>query len=165
MRAKSGTGTGVGPTGLVGREGELAELAAFLDGVGTDGAALLLIGDPGVGKTALLDATAELAVAKGVRVVRGSGVEYETDISFAGLHQLVGSLTDELGRLPRAMREALEVALGLGAGPAPSRIAVLNAALALFDEAAKERPLLLVVDDLQSWTRRARPRWVSSPEE
>ncbi|MET9237898.1 AAA family ATPase [Streptomyces cellulosae] len=148
MRAKSGTGTGVGPTGLVGREGELAELAAFLDGVGTDGAALLLIGDPGVGKTALLDATAELAVAKGVRVVRGSGVEYETDISFAGLHQLVGSLPDELGRLPRAMREALEVALGLGAGPAPSRIAVLNAALALFDEAAKERPLLLVVDDL-----------------
>ncbi|CAL9345896.1 hypothetical protein SUDANB21_00373 [Streptomyces sp. enrichment culture] len=148
MRAKSGTGTGVGPTGLVGREGELAELAAFLDGVGTDGAALLLIGDPGVGKTALLDATAELAVAKGVRVVRGSGVEYETDISFAGLHQLVGSLPDELGRLPRTMREALEVALGLGAGPAPSRIAVLNAALALFDEAAKERPLLLVVDDL-----------------
>ncbi|MFD7688857.1 ATP-binding protein [Streptomyces sp. NPDC059781] len=148
MWAKSGTGTGVGPTGLVGREGELAELAAFLDMAGTDGAVLLLTGDPGVGKTALLDATAELAVAKGVRVVRGSGVEYETDISYAGLHQLVGSLPDELGRLPRSMREALEVALGLGAGPAPSRIAVLNAALSLFDEAAKERPLLLVVDDL-----------------
>ncbi len=148
MWAKSGTGTGVGPAGLVGREGELAELAAFLDRAGTDGAVLLLTGDPGVGKTALLDATAELAVAKGVQVVRGSGVEYETDISFAGLHQLVGSLPDELGRLPRSLREALEVALGLGAGPAPSRIAVLNAALALFDEAAKERPLLLVVDDL-----------------
>ncbi|MEV4807891.1 AAA family ATPase [Nonomuraea sp. NPDC049421] len=141
---------GVGPSGLVGREGELAELATFLGMAGTDGAGLLLTGDPGVGKTALLDATAELAVAKGVRVVRGSGVEYETDISFAGLHQLVGSLPDELARLPRSMREALEVALGLGAGagPAPSRIAVLNAALSLFDEAAKERPLLLVVDDL-----------------
>lgn len=148
MWAKSGTGTGVGTTGLVGREGELAELAAFLDTAGTDGAVLLLTGDPGVGKTALLDATADLAVAEGVRVVRGSGVEYETDISYAGLHQLVGSLPDEFGRLPRSLREALEVALGLGAGPAPSRIAVLNAALSLFDEAAKERPLLLVVDDL-----------------
>ncbi|MET9334824.1 AAA family ATPase [Streptomyces cellulosae] len=148
MWAKSGTGTGVGPTGLVGREGELAELAAFLETAGTDGAVLLLTGDPGVGKTALLDATAELAAAKGMRVVRGSGVEYETDISFAGLHQLVGSLPDVFGRLPRTVREALEVALGLGAGPAPSRIAVLNAALSLFDEAAKERPLLLVVDDL-----------------
>ncbi|MEU7473474.1 AAA family ATPase [Streptomyces sp. NPDC044984] len=141
---------GVGPTGLVGREGELAELAAFLDMAGMDGAVLLLTGDPGVGKTALLDATAELAVAKGMRVVRGSGDEYETDISFAGLHQLVGSLPDELGRLPRSTREALEVALGLGAGPAPSQIAVLNAALSLFDEAAKERPLLLVVDDLHA---------------
>ncbi|MFF8588347.1 ATP-binding protein [Streptomyces althioticus] len=148
MWAKSGTGTGVGTTGLVGREGELAELAAFLDTAGTEGAVLLLTGDPGVGKTALLDATADLAVAKGVRVVRGSGVEYETDISYAGLHQLVGSLPDEFGRLPRSLREALEVALGLGTGPAPSRIAVLNAALSLFDEAAKERPLLLVVDDL-----------------
>ncbi|MEU2020795.1 AAA family ATPase [Streptomyces sp. NPDC016469] len=141
---------GVGPTGLVGREGERAELAAFLDTAGMDGAVLLLTGDPGVGKTALLDAAAELAVAKGMRVVRGSGDEYETDISFAGLHQLVGSLPDELGRLPRSTREALEVALGLGTGPAPSRIAVLNAALSLFDEAAKERPLLLVVDDLHA---------------
>ncbi|KAB8185292.1 helix-turn-helix transcriptional regulator [Microbispora catharanthi] len=141
-------GVGVDPTGLVGRDRELAELVTFLDTAGTDGAAILLTGDPGVGKTALLDATAELAVAKGFRVVRGSGVEYETDISFAGLHQLIVSLSPELGRLPRPMREALEVALGLGAGLAPSRIAVLNAALSLFAEAAKERPLLLVVDDL-----------------
>jgi predicted ATPase len=136
MWARSRTGTSVGPTGLVGREGELTELAGFLDMAAVEGAVLLLTGDPGVGKTALLDATAELAAAKGVRVVRGSGVEYETDISFAGLHQLVGSLPQELGRLPRSTREALDVALGLGAGPAPSRIAVLNAALSLFDEAA-----------------------------
>jgi predicted ATPase len=116
MWAKSSTGTSVGPTGLVGREGELAELAAFLDTAGTEGAVLLLTGDPGVGKTALLDATADLAVAKGVRVVRGSGVEYETDISYAGLHQLVGSLPDEFGRLPRSLREALEVS-----APVPRR--------------------------------------------
>ncbi|MCF4136454.1 AAA family ATPase [Streptomyces sp. Tue 6430] len=135
-------------TGLVGRDRELGELATFLDTVASDGAALLLVGDPGVGKTALLDAAAGLAVAKGVQVVRGSGDEYETDISFAGLHQLVGSLSHGLGRLPHSMREAIEVALGLDVGPAPSRIAVLNAALSLFGEAAKEQPLLLVVDDL-----------------
>ncbi|MGC9382316.1 ATP-binding protein [Streptomyces sp. MH13] len=136
------------PTGLVGRDRELGELAMFLDKAATDGATVLLTGEPGVGKTALLDAAAELAAAKGARVIRGSGVEYETDISFAGLHQLVAALTDELGRLPRPMREAIEVALGLGVGPAPSRITVLNAALSLFEEAAKEQPLLLVVDDL-----------------
>nr|WP_262403313.1 LuxR family transcriptional regulator [Actinomadura sp. CNU-125] len=89
-----------------------------------------------------------MAVAKGLRVVRGSGVEYETDIGFAGLHQLVASLSHELDRLPGSMREALEVALGLGTGPAPRPIAVMNAALSLFDEVAKEQPLLLVVDDL-----------------
>ncbi|WP_220448588.1 ATP-binding protein [Nonomuraea mesophila] len=139
---------GFDPIGLIGRDRELAELAMFLDKTAADGATVLLTGEPGVGKTALLDATAELAVAKGARVVRGSGVEYETDISFAGLHQLVAALPDELGRLPPAMREALEVALGLGAGPAPKPIAVMNAALSLFDEAAKEQPLLLVVDDL-----------------
>ncbi len=142
-------GTGFHSNGLVGRECELGALAMFLDKAVTDGATVLLTGDPGMGKTALLDATAELAVAKGIRVIRGSGVEYETDISFAGLHQLVDSLSDELGRLPQPIREAIEVALGLRVDLAPSRIAVLNAALALFEEAAKEQPLLLVIDDLQ----------------
>ncbi len=139
--------TGVGFY-LVGRDRELGELATFLDSVASDGAALLLTGDPGVGKTALLDAAAELAVAKGTRVIRGSGAEYETDISFAGLHQLVTPLSRELGRIPHSMRQALEVALGLGVGPTPSRIAVLNAVLSLFGEVAEEQPLLLVVDDL-----------------
>ncbi|MBP2337466.1 DNA-binding CsgD family transcriptional regulator [Saccharothrix coeruleofusca] len=146
-REKAVAGVGVDLIGLVGRDGELAELAAFLDAIGTGGAALLLTGDPGVGKTALLDAAAELAVAKGIRVIRGSGVEYETDIGFAGLHQLAAPLSRELERLPPAQREAIEVALGLGAGPPPSRIAVLNAALSLFAMAAEEQPLLLVVDD------------------
>ncbi|KAF4406578.1 AAA family ATPase [Streptomyces lycii] len=150
------TGVGYDPTGLVGRDREFGELATFLDRAATDGATVLLTGEPGVGKTALLDATAELAVAKGTRVVRGSGVEYETDISFAGLHQLVASLPHELGRLPRSMREAIEVALGLGDGPAPRPITVLNAALSLFEEAAKEQPLLLVVDDLHVVDRASR---------
>lgn len=63
-------GAGFDLTGLVGRDRELGELATFLDTVASDGAALLLTGHPGVGKTALLDAAAELAVTKGIRVIR-----------------------------------------------------------------------------------------------
>jgi DNA-binding CsgD family transcriptional regulator len=87
-------------------------------------------------------------------VIRGGGVEYETDVSFAGLHQLVGPLSDDLRRLPRSSRVALEVALGLGSGPAPERLAVLNASLALFRQAASRGQLLIVIDDLH-WLDRA----------
>ncbi|MEU5911090.1 AAA family ATPase [Micromonospora sp. NPDC047527] len=142
--------------GLVGRTDELVLLTSFLDDVAGNGAALLLTGEPGVGKTALLDATAELAAAQGMRVFRGSGVEYETEISFSGLHQLVGPLTAELASLPPPMRSALEVALGFGTGPAPAEMTVLHAALSLFGEAAREQPLLLVVDDLHVLDRASR---------
>lgn len=141
---------GVDPTALVGRDRELAELTEFVGRAATDGAAVLLTGDPGVGKTALLDATADLARTKSMRVIRGSGDEYETDISFAGLHELVASLSREINALPDAMREVLEVALGLGIGPMPNRIAVLNAALLLFSQAATKQPLLVIVDDLHA---------------
>lgn len=136
------------PTSLVGRDGELAALAVFLEEAAAGGSAVLVTGEAGVGKTALLDATAALAADLSMRVVRGGGVEYETDIGFAGLHQLVDSLAEELGRLPDATRSALEVALGLVDGPPPSRMAVLNGALALFRETARTGPLLLIVDDL-----------------
>ncbi|MBE1489261.1 helix-turn-helix transcriptional regulator [Plantactinospora soyae] len=149
-------GPDAGSPVLVGRAGELAGLAEFLAEAARDGAALLLTGDPGAGKTALLAATAEPAAARGVRVIRGSGVEYETEISFAGLHQLVGALSAELARLPDSSRSALEVALGFGTGPAPAEMAVLHAAYALFVEAARERPLLLVVDDLHALDRASR---------
>ncbi|WP_250032728.1 helix-turn-helix transcriptional regulator [Paractinoplanes maris] len=135
-------------TGLVGRASEWAGLGAFLDEATQDGAALLLTGEPGVGKTALLSATADRAVAAGIRVIRGGGVEYESDISFAGLHQLVHPLGAELALLPQPAREVLEAALGFGTGPGPADMAILHAALSLFAEAARERPLLLVVDDL-----------------
>ena len=118
------------------------------------GATLLLAGEPGVGKTALLLAAAEMAASDGVRVIHGGGVEYESDISFAGLHQLVDPLSDDLRRIPRTSRVALEVALGIGSGPAPDRLAVLNASLALFRQAASSSPLLIVVDDLH-WLDRA----------
>ncbi|HKA96190.1 MAG TPA: AAA family ATPase [Streptosporangiaceae bacterium] len=139
---------------LIGRDRELAALGSLLDGALVDGATLLLTGEPGVGKTALLAAAAEMAANAGFAVIRGGGVEYETDVSFAGLHQLVGPLFDDLPRLPRSSRVAMEVALGIGSGPAPERLAVLNASLALFRQAASRSPLLIVIDDLH-WLDRA----------
>jgi predicted ATPase len=139
---------------LIGRDRELATLGAFLGEAVGDGATLLLTGEPGVGKTALLAAAAQMATTEGVRVIRGGGVEYETDVSFAGLHQLVDPLSDDLGRLPRSGRATIEVALGIGSGPAPDRLAVLSASLALFRQAASSTPLLIVIDDLH-WLDRA----------
>ncbi|MDD9206302.1 ATP-binding protein, partial [Georgenia sp. 10Sc9-8] len=142
------------PYRLLGRERELAAIDAFLARAEADGAALLLTGEPGVGKSALLDAAARSAAVSGVRVVRGGGVEYETDVSFAGLHQLVDPLADELGELPAPSREALQVALGIDSGPAPDRLAVLGASLALFRRAGTGTPLLVVIDDMH-WLDRA----------
>ena len=142
---------------LIGRDRELAILGSFLDEAVVDGATLLLTGEPGVGKTALLASAAEMATTAGFEVIRGGGVEYETDVSFAGLHQLVGSLSDDLRRLPRSSRVAMEAALGIGPAPerpAPERLAVLNAALAVFSQAASRSPLLIIIDDLH-WLDRA----------
>lgn len=139
---------------LIGRDRELATLGSLLDEAAAGGATLLLTGEPGVGKTALLAAAAEMATTAGFEVIRAGGVEYETDVSFAGLHQLVGPLSDDLRRLPRSSRMAIEVALGIGSGPAPERLAVLNASLALFRQAASRGPLLIVLDDLH-WLDRA----------
>jgi DNA-binding CsgD family transcriptional regulator len=144
----------VGANRLIGRERELAALDSFLEEAALDGATLLLTGEPGVGKTALLASAAEMATTAGVRVIRGGGVEYETDVSFAGLHQLVDLLSDDLRRLPRSSRAPIEVALGIGSGPAPDRLAVLSATLALFRQAASTMPMLILIDDLH-WLDRA----------
>ncbi len=141
-------------TRLVGRDREMATLDAFVGKAAADGATLLLTGEPGVGKTALLVAAAETAGAEETRIIQGAGVEYETDVSFAGLHQLVDPLSDDLRELPRPARVAIEVALGIGSGPAPDRLTVLSAALELFRQAASSAPLLVVIDDMH-WLDRA----------
>jgi DNA-binding CsgD family transcriptional regulator/tetratricopeptide (TPR) repeat protein len=143
-----------GTNRLVGRDRELASLRSFLGEAEVDGATLLLTGEPGVGKSALLVAAAEMATRDGVRVIRGGGVEYETDVSYSGLHQLVDLLSDDLRGLPPSTRASIEVALGIASGPAPDRLAVLSAALALFRQAAWTTPLLIVIDDLH-WLDRA----------
>ncbi len=134
--------------GLIGRSGELAAVGAFLDRARSGGAALLIFGEPGTGKTVLLDAAAEMALAAGIQVLRAAGVEFEADMSFAGLHQVLLPLYQEFTRLSQPHRDALSVALGFGAGQAPDRMLVSNAALMMLRQAAVARPVLVAVDDL-----------------
>ncbi|SDN97814.1 ATP-binding protein [Actinacidiphila guanduensis] len=132
---------------LVGRERQVKDICGFLATTHRSGA-LLLSGQPGVGKTALLDAAAETVSAKGTRVVRAAGVEFEADVSYSGLHQLLFPLTEFFGRLDDVHGGALRTALGLDSGPPPDRLVVSSATLLLLRRVAAESRLLLVIDDL-----------------
>jgi DNA-binding CsgD family transcriptional regulator len=114
--------------------------------------ALVVRGEAGVGKTALLEYL--VGRASGYRVVRIAGVQSEMELAFAGLHQLCAPLLDRDTALPGPQRQALRTALGLGAGSAPDRFLVGLAVLGLLAEVASERPLVCVVDDAQ-WLDRA----------
>ena len=105
-----------------------------------------------MGKTALLDHLA--GQASGCRVARAAGVQSEMELAFAGLHQLCAPMLDRLERLPGPQREALAIAFGVGAGPAPDRFLVALAVLGLLSEVAGEQPLVCLVDD-QQWLDRA----------
>jgi DNA-binding CsgD family transcriptional regulator len=133
---------------LVGRESELARLEGLLAKV-RDGesAAVLVRGEPGIGKSALLEHLT--AMASGFQVVRALGVEGEIDLPYAGLHQLCRSMLEKIGVLPEPQRDALSVAFGLTSGEVPDRYMVGLAALSLMSEVAAMNPLLCVVDDAQ----------------
>src|SRR5918911_3368244 len=136
------------PPGLLGRAGERRRLDRLLENVrGGQSAVLVVRGEAGVGKTALLHYCARQA--SGVRVARIAGVESEMELAFAGLHQLCAPMLGRLDALPAPQRAALGVALGLESGPAPDRFLVALAALSLLSEVATERPLLCLVDDAQ----------------
>lgn len=141
-------------TVLAGRDGDIGVIRAFLDGASAQSTALLLTGEPGAGKTALLDAARDLAAAAGVRVLRAVGARCEADVSFSCLNQLLLPLGEELMQLSAVQRNALQVAQGLSAGPPSDPLVVSNAVLALLRRAAAARPLLVVLDDLP-WLDRA----------
>ena len=125
--------------------------------------ALVVRGDPGVGKTVLLDYLAGQASEKGCRVARAAGVQTEMELAFAGLHQLCGPMLDHAGHLPGPQRDALRTAFGISAGPAPDRFLVGLAVLSLLSEVAGEQPLICVVDDRSGWIALPRRPWGSRP--
>jgi DNA-binding CsgD family transcriptional regulator/tetratricopeptide (TPR) repeat protein len=133
---------------LYGRTRDLAVIGAFVDGAANGGGSLLVTGDAGVGKSALLHAAAARAVDDGIRVLRAVGAEFEGDLCFAGLHQVLHPLLDGLADLPEHHRNALTVALGIASGQVPSEHAVTGATMALLRHASQARPLLLAIDDL-----------------
>jgi DNA-binding CsgD family transcriptional regulator len=135
-------------TALRGRDEELRTLERLLQAVRSgESRALVVRGEPGIGKTALLEHG--VASAPGFRVARAAGVEAEMELAFAALQQLCAPMFDRLDHLPAPQRDALGVAFGLHAGAPPDRFLVGLAALSLFSEVADEQPLLCVIDDSQ----------------
>ncbi|MDY6996827.1 MAG: AAA family ATPase [Actinomycetota bacterium] len=141
-------------TRLFGRDVELGRIARFLERAQHTGDTRLVRGEPGVGKSALLAAAADQAQAAGMLVLRASGSEFEAEVGYSGLNQLLLPLRDELELLDPGPREALSVALGFGPGPPPGTLLVCNAALSLVIAVAERRPVLMLVDDIQ-WIDRA----------
>jgi DNA-binding CsgD family transcriptional regulator len=139
---------------LAGRTDELKLIAEFVRRVGQSGEALVLLGEAGVGKTALLDAGSEEASRVGIRVLRAAGVEFEADVTFSALHQVLDPIQQWFAHLCARQRNALNAALGLGEGHAAERLVVSTAALTLLRLVASDRPVLLVVDDLP-WVDRS----------
>ncbi|HEY6760256.1 MAG TPA: AAA family ATPase [Baekduia sp.] len=138
---------------LRGRSEESALLDALLAGArGGHSGVLVLRGEAGFGKTALLEHAVESA--SDFTVLRAVGVEAEVELAFAALHQLCAPVLGWLDRLPGPQRDALAITFGLRAGPVPDRFLVGLATLSLLSEAAQERPLLCIVDDAQ-WLDRA----------
>src|SRR4051812_464361 len=139
---------GAEPRQLLGRQREQAVLERLLETAREGhGGVLVLHGDPGVGKTALLQYAVD--TANDFRVVRTSGVEGETELDYAALQQLCSPLLALIERLPHPQRDALRVAFGLSSGRPPSPFMVGLAVLGLLSEEAEQQPLLCMVDDAQ----------------
>ncbi|HEX5292303.1 MAG TPA: ATP-binding protein, partial [Streptosporangiaceae bacterium] len=132
--------------GLVGRDDELAAIAGMLRGTG--GRGLLVAGEPGAGKSALLRAAAELAARDGRTVLRAAGVPAEAGVPYAGLHQLLYPLAGAFEPLAPRPREVLRAAFGHADGPAPDMFPAAVATLEVLAGAAAGGGLLVVADDL-----------------
>jgi DNA-binding CsgD family transcriptional regulator len=148
--------SGSGGHGLYGRRNECNRLERMLVEIRTGRSQVLVLrGEAGIGKTALLDHMARQASE--CRVARATGVESEMELPFAGLHQLCAPFLDRLDRLPPPQRDALGIVFGLQEGNAPDPFFIGLAVLSLLSDVADERPLLCLVDDVQ-WLDQATAR-------
>lgn len=148
MVTASGATYGAAGGPIFGRERELARLERLVDGVSECGAALLVRGEPGIGKSSLLAAARRRAEEAGMRVLRTAGVQSEAQLPFAGLHQLVLPILGQADRLPTPQRAALLAAFGMEeVAEAPDRFLIALAVLELLSDAAQGAPLLVVVED------------------
>ena len=134
---------------LLGREAETAMLDRLVARIPERGGALVVRGDLGIGKTALLAVASAAASSQGVPVLRTAGAQSEIGLAFAGLHQLLRPVLARLDRLPGPQRDALSAAFGAADVPAPDPFLIALAALNLLADAAEHVPLLLVVDETQ----------------
>src|ERR1700687_822228 len=138
----------LGVVQVTGRRREFDAPDGLIEDVGAgESRALLGGGEPGVGKTALLDYVADHA--SGCLVARAAGVQSEMELAFAGVHQCCAPVLDHLERLPVPQRDALGAALGISPGTAPDRFLVALAVLGLLSDVAEQRPLICLVDDEQ----------------
>ena len=138
----------MGPDMLVGRSGDCGALDELVREVGRGlSRSLVIVGEPGIGKTRLLRYTAQ--AADGVRTVSIAGVESELRLGFAALHRMLVPFLDRIGVLPAPQRDALGSAFGLAAGPPADRFLVGLSVLTLLADVAAEQPLIWLVDDAQ----------------
>lgn len=137
-----------------GREPELRRLRDAVLDASSGGRALLLRGEPGIGKSALLADAAHFGEEHGLRTLRVTGVQAETHVPFAGLHLLIHRLLGGLDKMPATHRGALQAAFGLSEHTAPDRFLIAMATLEVLVDAAARQPILLVVDDAQ-WLDRS----------
>ncbi len=134
---------------MVGRTNELSRLSSLVDRSDEAGTSLLIQGDAGIGKSALLRAAVAEAGRSGYRVLRCTGLQDASPVGFGALHELLHPLlTDHLPALPARQREAIATVFSLADGPAPDRLLVGVATLGLLEEAAVRQPLFLAVEDL-----------------
>jgi DNA-binding CsgD family transcriptional regulator len=134
-------------TPLLGRGAEQALLRSLLDEVATRGQALVLRGEPGIGKSRLLAEAARTARERGMTVLTATGVQSEAHLPFAGLHQLLRPVRERAADLPPIQRDALDAAFGLTHDVAPEHYRIAMASLDLLSDVAGDAPLLLLVED------------------
>ncbi|HJY03365.1 MAG TPA: AAA family ATPase [Streptosporangiaceae bacterium] len=153
MQGSAGFAVQGGTARLADRRAECAALHQLVEAVTVgQSRALVVHGEPGAGKTVLLEYLAEQAA--GCQVVRVAGVQSEMELAFAGLHQVCAPLLDRLEVLPGPQAQAVRTAFGLSAGPVPDRFLVGLGVLSLLAEVAAKQPLVCLVDDAQ-WLDRA----------